>query len=205
MSKSEFLRNLQTARNLFFHRVQTDHPGLDPETVEAQLARAAIWLTPSSVKGFSQNDFPELPSEVRNELNENVARFVNISKQVPSTQPATAEQIHDAMQCFVRILNILETYFPSGGELRQIRDALEMITFPDAVLTWNFELGADSTGDPAVWVWIFVDSETATSENFTQLANDIQHRVRESLTTAGVMRWPYIRFRTASEQRALSD
>jgi hypothetical protein len=205
MSKSEFLSNLKTARNLFFHRVQTDHPGVDAKSIDGQLARAAIWLTPSTVKGFDAKDFPELSESARNDLKEKVSRFESIAKQVPATEPATAQQIQQAMPCFIGILSALELYLRSGGELQQVRDALEAVTFPEAVLTWDFELGTDSTGDPAVWVWVFVDSATAESDDFASLASDIEDRIRESLSAANVTRWPYVRFRTASEQRALSD
>lgn len=204
MSKSEFLRNVKTARNLFFHRVQTDHPTLDPRTIEAQLARAAIWLTPSSVNGFNPRDFLELSETQRDNLKENVRRFVEIAKNVPPTEPATKEQIQEAMQCFQEILSITEAYMPSGAELEDVRDALEAVAFPDAVLTLDFELGIDSSGDPALWVWVFVDSDVAASAEFTQIATDIRQLLRDSLTAAGVTRWPYIRFRTASEQRSLS-
>lgn len=203
MSKSEFLTNLITARNLFFHRVHTEGPPLDPKSVQAQLGRAAIWLTPSSVRGFNPGDFLELSPEARRELAQNVERFREIASQVAPTQPPTAEQTQEAMVCLLRVFELLAPYLPTGGELDQIKHALEQVQLPEAVLTLDFKLGEDSTGEPAVWVWVFVEPDAAARKGFDTLAADVPKKVRDALAKAGITRWAYVRFRTASEQRAL--
>jgi len=59
MPKQEFLENFSVARNLFFHpQVEADSQDIDTGAVAQLLARAAIWLTPKSVKGFNAADFP---------------------------------------------------------------------------------------------------------------------------------------------------
>jgi len=204
MAKTEFLHNLKTARNLFFHRVQTDGAGVDPQNVEAQVARAAIWLTPSSVKGFDVRDFRELPEESRRELVENVDRFLQVARKTASARPPTAAQVTVGMGAFLKVLNILAPYVKAEAELTQVRSALENLRLPKSVLTWNCELGADSTGDPAVWVWVFVDDQAAHETDFPEMAAEIERKVREALAAAGITRWPYVRFRAAAEQRALS-
>ncbi len=188
MAKSEFLQNLKTARNLFFHRVHTDHPGLDPNTLQAQLARAAIWLSPSAVRGFDVRDFPELSSDTRSQLKENVERFLRIAKQVPPTKPATNEQVQEAMTAFLKVLEILNPYLVTGSEIKQVRAALEGIEFPKEVLTWEYELGADSTGDPAVWIWVFVDDASAEREDFSAVAARVRRKIQEAIFGSGIAR-----------------
>jgi hypothetical protein len=203
MAKLEFLLNLKTARNLFDHRVETDDPGLDPRSVEAQLKRGTIWLTPSSMQGFNVRDFPELAPDLRKRLKENVERFVRIAKQVPPTKPATPEQVRDAMAAFQEVLEILKPYLSSPGEPEKIVAALEKIRFPECVLNWNFELDIDSTGDPAVRIWVFVDDQAMKREDFTRISLDIERKILDAFSAAGIERWPYVSFRSASEQRAL--
>lgn len=203
MAKLDFLRNLKTARNLFVHRVRTDRPAPDPKKVEGQLQRAALWLTPSAVAGFDIRDFAELPSDAQTRLQENIERFARAAKQVPPTGPATPQQIKDAMPAFLKVLELLNPYLPADGEAKQIREALEGIKFPQFVLNWEFELGPDSTGEPAVWVWVIVDDAAGEEEGFTKAALKLEEQIREALLAAGVARWPYVRFRTATEQRAL--
>jgi hypothetical protein len=108
------------------------------------------------------------------------------------------------MACLLRIIDILGPYLPTGAESEKVKQALEHARLPEKlVLNWDFRLGADSTGEPAIWVWVFVDPDVAAGEDFNTLASDVQRRVRDSLAEAGIARWAYVRFRTASEQRAL--
>jgi hypothetical protein len=203
MAKTEFLRNVKTARNLFAHRVHTDHAGLNPDTLEGQLARATIWLTPSSVKGFDARDFSELAPEVRERLNDHIEQFRRIAREVPPTEPAPPAKAKEAMRHFLGMLKILKPYLPEGGEIKQVRDALEKITFPEGVLSYEFELGDDSTGDPAVWVWVVVDERLDDTKAFLPMTLEIEDKIRKALAAAGSTRWPYVLFRTAAEQRAL--
>src|SRR4051812_28139365 len=97
MAKQEFLDNFRVARNLFVHpRVETDSPNLDREALERRIARAAIWLTPKSVKGFNADDFAELGPDRQRELQAAVGEFLEVASQVPSKDPATSEQLGKA-------------------------------------------------------------------------------------------------------------
>src|SRR5439155_20423682 len=95
--KKDFLDNLRVARNLFGHaRVSTDGRNLDPATVAKAITRAAIWLTPSAVKGFRAEDFPELGSARQQALADAVREFERVAAQVPPDAPATDQQVGDA-------------------------------------------------------------------------------------------------------------
>jgi hypothetical protein len=195
---------LRAARNFLFHHVDGDRERSGPDDVARRPARAAIWLSPASVRGFDVSDFPELTEPVREELREHVEAFARIAGQVPPTEPVNEEQLEAARQSFLSILRIMEPYLPTGEETRMLRDAMKNVRFPAGVLTWEFEFGRDSTGDPAVWIWIVVDDTAANEPGFDREANLLPRQIREALRKSGIERWPYVRFRTASEQKALA-
>jgi hypothetical protein len=92
MAKQEFLENFRIARNLFIHplvEAGRSHP--DAGAVTQLLARAAIWLTPKSVKGFNAADFAELEPDRQRELEDAFQAFMAVAKEVPSDEPATEE------------------------------------------------------------------------------------------------------------------
>jgi hypothetical protein len=150
MAKVEFLQNFRTARNLFYHRGKTSRPSRDPRTVEAQLSAETVWLAPSSVRGFSVREFQELSPDDRNRLKENVERFLQVAKEVPPVRPPTPEQAREAIDAFLGMQEILEPYFVTGGEDGQVRQILERVLASKDILTWDYELGSDSTGDDVV-------------------------------------------------------
>jgi len=93
MAKQEFLSNFRIARNLFAHQhVQADDARIDPQAMERLLARAAIWLTPKSVKAFNVADFAELGPDQQSELKNAVQEFLAVANKVPPNEPATPEQ-----------------------------------------------------------------------------------------------------------------
>jgi hypothetical protein len=203
MAKQEFIQNVRLARNLFFHRVEADHPGVNADEIARRLSRAALWLTPAAVRGFDALDFPELPANTREELERSVREFTEVASQVPDDGPASAEQEAAAIRGFQNILRILQPYFPTPEELTQLRTAMKAVNLPDSVQTWDYEFGRDSSGDPAVWIWIVVDDEAAVDVTFTAATTRLQRDIHRALQRAGLDRWPYVRFRTFSEQRAL--
>ena len=47
---------------------------------------------------------------------------------------------------------------------------MKQVKFPKEVLTWDFEIGQDSTGDPAVWIWmVVIDSVAGDPEQIVPL------------------------------------
>jgi hypothetical protein len=199
MSKRDFLDNLRVARNLFVHGgASTDGRRLDP----AALTRAAIWLTPSSVKGFRVGDFPELGTAQQRALADAVQEFERVAKQVPPDGPATDQQFNDAKAALEGILSILGNYLPNHEEAAQIRTALATLDFPPWVLNWDYEVGSDEDGGPAVWITLYADERGFPPDQFGRRAIEMLPKLRSALTTAGIRRWPYIRMRTAREYKA---
>jgi hypothetical protein len=67
------------------------------------------------------------------------------------------------------------------------------------VTDFAIKAGLDSSGDPALWVWVIVKDEAADS-HFSEKAATIREQVVAVLEDARISRWPYVRFRTESEQ-----
>lgn len=203
MAKVQFLKNLRRARNLFDHQVEVDSPGLDADLIARRLNSAVLWLTPSAIEGFDPDDFQELPTAQQEALTTAVNQFRDIAVSVPSNQPATDSQINDAIGAFQRILTLLKHCIELDQESDIIRRIISSLGLPEGVLTWEFEIGLDSTNDPALWLWIIVDDAVARSSEFPEFSAAVQNRIRRALRERQIERWPYIRFRTITEQREM--
>jgi hypothetical protein len=108
MPKDEFFQSVRTAVRFLAPRVETDSPYLEPEGLERGLANATIWLTPKSVEGFDPADFSDLPSTERNTLVEEIEQFVAAAEDVPSHQPARADQVERALPHFRDIVSFVQ-------------------------------------------------------------------------------------------------
>jgi hypothetical protein len=204
VAKQDFLDNVRVARNLFAHpRVQVNGPQVAPESMERQMARAAIWLTPKSVAGFSVDDFSELGPNRKRELADAVQEFLAVAKQVPPAVPATRHQREKASLAFVKLLEILAPYLPTHEEAVKVQDALQTVEFPEWVANWNYELGSDADDLPAVWVTLFVDEQSAPMKQLGRLALGLTALIQRALAAAGITRWPYLRVRTAVEHKSM--
>jgi hypothetical protein len=205
MAKHEFLQNLRTARNVFFHRVGPQAAHEDPRDPKAQVARALIWLAPSSVSGFDPSEFTELSSDVREQLKDRVQQFLDVAKHVGPDKKPTEDEVQRAMLAFLDVVRLLDPYLSATEEAQKVREVLEGVDFPPGVVTWEYEIGADATGDPAVWIWLFVDEDVVQRKEVSRVTTAVREKIRDALAAAGIRRWPYVRVRTAAEQRALGS
>jgi hypothetical protein len=89
-------------------------------------------------------------------------------------------------------------------EAEDIREAVKKASLPDTVRDLSYRLDVDASGAPAVWVWVVVDDAAASSRDFPAVAAGIRDAIRNALQEAGIDRWPYVRFRTRSEQAELA-
>lgn len=203
MAKLRFLKKLRHARNLFVHRVDVDSETVDADAVARRLASSALWLTPYVVEDFDPAEFPEIPEADRERLSDAVDRFVGIARSFPPSESATDKQILEATVAFQAILDLLQDYIERDREADEIRRILMSLTFPREVLTWDIEFGTDSTGDPALWLWIILEDRAADGVEFAALTAGVREQIRRALRDAQIERWPYIRFRTASEEQEI--
>jgi len=203
MAKQDFLDNFRIARNLFFHaRVAADSTQADPQAIEQRVARAAIWLTPKSVKGFNADDFAELGLDRQRELQAAVREFSDVAQQVPPNAPATPEQLGNATVAFEKMLQILMPYLPTPQDGDKVEEALKSVDFPSWVVNWDYELESDEDGSPGVWVNLYADESSAPRKEFGRVASRMTTKIREALSRVGSPRWPYIRMRTAVEHKS---
>ena len=203
-SKREFLLSMRVARNLFRHpqRVETDSPTIDAAAVSKTLEKAAIWLTPGSVAEFNIADFPELSVDQRESLECAVRDFLGVAMSVPGDKPPTNQQYLDASDAFDRILKIINPYLPVPNEGRKVEKVLRAIDFPTWVVNWDYELGNDWDGDPAVWVMLYVE-QTAPRSELTRYALRMMSEIRDALSNEGIDRLTYVRVRTSKEHKAI--
>jgi hypothetical protein len=204
MARWHFLSNLRIARNLFDHpQIETASPPLDPHALEQKLARAAIWLTPRSVKGFNAAEFPELGPDRQRELETAVRDFLEVANQVPATKPATAEQYGNAAVAFRKMLDILNPYLPTADENKRVEKALRSVEFPPWVVNWDYEMVLDAEESPILWVTLFADENAASPKEYAHDTTPLTRTIRQALTAAEVSRWPYIRVQTAAEHKSM--
>jgi hypothetical protein len=202
MAKQEFLANFRIARNLFVHnRVNSDSLEPDQQASQNFVGRAAIWLTPKSVKGFNVADFPELSPDRQNELQTTVRDFLEVANKVPPSQPATPGQLSNAKAAFAKMLAILQPYVPPPPEGEKVEAALKKLDFPRWVVNWDYEFGDDEYGSPAVWVNFFADEATAPNRDYGRFASEMTRKLLEELPAAGCNSWPFVRLRTGAEHK----
>ena len=78
------------------------------------------------------------------------------------------------------------------------RKTLAKLGLPRDVKAYGIELGLDSTGDPALWIWLDVtNADRPTSAKVTRLRN-FSDKISRTLLDEGVSRWPYVRLRAAA-------
>ena len=163
-SKNSWATFESPAISSFIHRCRrTTH-----SSIHRQLrgrSRAAIWLTPNSVRGFHADDFSELGLDRQRGLQAAVREFLEIAKEVPPTESPTPEQFGNAKGAFAKMLAILQPYLPTPQEGEQVEEALKRVDFPPWVVNWDYELGSDEDESPALWVNLYVDQDSAPGKN----------------------------------------
>jgi hypothetical protein len=160
------------------------------------------------VAGFDAADFPELTLPEKQELADYVAQFRAIARAVPGNKPARPEQVKTTAPLLRRILEIMAPFLEVGSEDRAVRTAIERVVsseFPDFVAGFHHELGEDSSGEPAVWVWVVVNDDAAGEQDFDARAAIVRDRIQQAVLQADVKRWAYVSFRAAAEQRTISN
>lgn len=197
MAREEFLLSLRTAVG---YLAQTNGVRLDSPHLEELLRRAPNWLTPRAVAGFEAGDFGELSVEDQERLREGVDRFLRVASRVSPAAPVPASAVDEALPALLLILSVMRPYL----EAFRIYYALRRQEFPDYVRDFAVRVGEDSTGDPAIWLWVIVDDRVAGRELTTKVP-EVRELVRKTLAREGVDKYFYLMFRTESEQRELEE
>jgi len=200
----DFWMNVRVGASSVTPTATADSPTLDPAAIENILRRAAIWLTPKTVEGFDPKDFEFLSPAERASLTDAVDRFRDIARQVPPNKPATDEQINQALPRFRRIVEILrpDKYadpdaFLIGKKVEQrLADHL-----PPSICELRFGTGEDTSGGPALWIWVVLKNEAAAKDVFSSNVRAVRDLLEATVRELGTDRWPYVRFRTDAEMQ----
>jgi hypothetical protein len=89
------------------------------------------------------------------------------------------------------------------SEQERIETVLGAIDRPPFVTEIRHALDTDAAGEPAIWVWVVLEDDTADSAEFFERSEVVKSKIVQSLREAQIDRWPYVRFRGQSEQADL--
>ena len=103
----------------------------------------------------------------------------------PGVEPMSAAQlVRDDAAAVAEVLAAVRPQFPAF-----VRDAV-------------FQLRADHTGDPAVWIWLILDDDTEIESRDVQAElRQVRWAIFDRILESVPGRWPFVSVRTVSEQR----
>ena len=80
-----------------------------------------------------------------------------------------------------------------------VQEYLRDLKRPNPIQQVDVEFGEDSTGDPAVWIWLRVAPNFQPSKpEQMQVLSRYARSVRDGLLERRIQRWPYVRFRESN-------
>lgn len=193
MTLPEFLESVRIGASFLSPDVWADSPHQTSEDLARSLRLADIWLTPKVVQGFSEADFVSLPPEERARLHEAVDRFKAIAETVAAGQPATSEQVEEALPHFLTILAIVHPYIADREAINVRRAVWRACQGRDWIMSFDYKLGEDSLGQPSVWIWLIVDrGQDVMSREFQRKKWEVQNQIRSNFSEGGIQRQLYV-------------
>ena len=86
-------------------------------------------------------------------------------------------------------------------EAQKIHGIMGKRKLPPSVRDFRIEFGADSTGDPAVTIWLIVDDDPNPSKQVLDKVTQFVRAIEDDLMDLRLRHWPYVRFSPASEAK----
>jgi hypothetical protein len=86
-------------------------------------------------------------------------------------------------------------------EAKKIREVILKRPLPESVRSFRMDFGTDSTGDPAVTIWLIVDDDPNPPKRTLDQVSRFVRETENDLMDLGLRHWPYIRFSPASEAK----
>lgn len=205
MAMHEFLRNLQTARNVVFPQLPpgvTLAPPTDPLAFDMAMLRrtAPVWLSPRTVAGFDANEFESFEVKDREQLGKVVQGFLAIADAVAGRDP-TDDELRSGIAYLTILVTVLDPLFlDAEGKALLLALYRSSILFPGFVLGLDYDLDNDWSGAPGVWISVIVpDDVDPDSDEFIRFSREFRKDVWRALREAKSDRQPYIQFRSLSE------
>ncbi len=208
MALRDFWVSARTGMRLLIWTATVDSPRLDSGAIERVLRRETLWLTPRAVAGFNEADFTFLPDAERTRLNQLVTEFREIASRVSLATAANDDEVAQALPLFRDIIGMLEFDRYGDAEAYKIGKQVEHsigATRPAELAELRFYTGADNTGDPSIWIWAILKDEAAAKAVFGRVTRSIRELLTEAANEAAPTLWPYVGFRTVSEQSEILE
>lgn len=203
MSLEHFWHNLSNAKNEL-DRVENIKRDLQQKPAASAVIPTEFWPTPQAVEGFNLDDFWYLPEDQQEQLARLVKEFAAIvGPMVHDFDMWTGEGIERAEEKLRSVIEIME--------LGDHRDALEFRVSKIVELCRKrlqngdvsdilFQIEEDSTGEEALWIWVILKDEATKGDRFFEITRQIRSDLTRMLRAYGVELWPFIHFRSRSEQ-----
>ena len=207
MSLPKFWNNVRTRTNLSGWGSLIDFPKFDPALIEKLLRKSPGWFAPVAVAGFDEADFSFLPAEDRVRLTGLVKEFRAIVAEVPPTTTPD-DRLERALPVFRDIVGLLEFDRYGDAEAFRIGKRIEATIAPhrpEAIAELRFHTGKDNTGDPSIRLWAVLHDEAAEKAVFARNTHTIRDLLTETSEELAPELWPYVDFRTVSEQAELLE
>jgi len=204
MALRDFWISVRTAAKMFAPQAIVDSPRLDAEAIERTLRGATLWLSTSAVAGFDEKDFSFLPDAERTRLAKLVTEFRTVASTVRPTAPAPNDAVEKALPLFRDIVQSLEFERYGDAEAYRLGKLIEyeIASYRPAHLAeLRFNTGLDHSGEPALWIWAFLSADVSEKdEEFLATAQTLRDLLDPVARRVAPDRWPYISFRSLSEQ-----
>jgi hypothetical protein len=204
MSLEHFWNNLSNAKNEL-DLVENIKRDLRQNPTASAVIPTEFWPTPQAVEGFDRDDFWYLPKDQQQQLAGLVEEFASIVRpMVHDFGTWKGESLKRAEEILRSVMEIME--------LGNHRDALEFrvskivelcrkrLKNGDDVSDIRFQIEEDSTGEPALWVWVILEDEATKGNRFFEITRQIRSDLTRMLRAYGVELRPFIHFRSRSEQ-----
>jgi hypothetical protein len=209
MSLEQFWTNVRIGARLTAPEVIADAPTLDEAAIESALRKETHWLTPETVEGFQESDFPFLSNDERERLAKAVEGFEKATATMSPTAAPSAHELELALPHFREIVKILEFNRYGDAEAyrlgKQIEKKLQPLQLGD-IAELRFNTGLDHSGDPALWIWVFLTEEISSKDaDFLKSASRLREIVQPIAQRASPDRWPYLSFLPIREPAEVAE
>ena len=215
MALEEFWESVWV-RNPYWGTAQSppDFPQVTREGLDADLTkRQAKWQPRGVLTGYDEKDFDFLEPEEQRQLTELVRGFNEVAPQLRwlwgrarnAEDEQELKELTDRARPYLQdIIFLLKQDRYRGAEALRYGKLVERElggTLPDGVVELRFSAGGDWTGDPGLFVWVFLsDAATATDKQLAETVNRVSPVLSATVRRVAPDHFPYISFRGVSER-----
>lgn len=202
MAIERFWHNLKSAKQ----ELEITDRVLVPGGESSRSFSLDLWLIPQTVEGFDPDDFWMRSKTDREALSHAVEQFRDVARRAnDEARPVTPEEHEEARAAFQTIADLVELDryveakdYRTAKILDMCREKLRRNQYPVSEIVHRIE--DDSTGEKALWVWVILEDEATTGDRFFEITRQVRSDLTRMLRAYGVELWPFIHFRSRSEQ-----